>query len=44
MDGHSIDEGAKVTPELKHSCAEPFLAPQIDRILPINNTRKLIYL
>jgi hypothetical protein len=44
MGGHSIDEGAKVTPELKHSCAEPFLAPQIDQILPTSNKRQLIYL
>ena len=44
MGGHSIDEGAKVTPGLKHSCAELFLAPQIDQILPTSNIRQLIYL
>jgi hypothetical protein len=42
MDDHSIALGAKVTPKLKHSCAEPFLAQQIDQILPIINTRQLI--
>lgn len=39
MDGHNIAEGAKATPKLKHNCARPFLAPQIDQILPIKTAQ-----